>query len=166
METALRAGQCKCRVVGLDRYNGVITINSMAVILATRLLIASGSAWQDTIAIKSSGPSQGPLIPALRRQRQAGLWVLDVPSLQDSQGYIVRPCWTLERRQNYSLNPSPATVDLDGCLQVAHMGYTPVRKPIKQGQRHPASITARVFYRILYTDVRISETSKNSPSCF
>jgi hypothetical protein len=37
-----------------------------------------------------------PLIPALRRQRQADFWVLGQPGLQsefqDSQGYTEKPC--------------------------------------------------------------------------
>lgn len=67
METVLRVGHYKCRVVKLDPYNGVVAINSIAVILTPRLDDCR-SAWQDTITIKSSGPSQGPLILALGRQ--------------------------------------------------------------------------------------------------
>lgn len=56
METVLKVGHWKCRMVKLDPYNGVVTINSIAVTLTPRLDDCR-SAWQDTITIKSSGPS-------------------------------------------------------------------------------------------------------------
>jgi hypothetical protein len=47
-----------------------------------------------------------PLIPALRRQRQANLWVWGQPGLQsvfqDSQGYIERPCFKNNKNKTNS----------------------------------------------------------------
>jgi hypothetical protein len=45
-----------------------------------------------------------PLIPALRRQRQADFWVRGLPDLQsefqDSQGYTEKPCLKNKTKQN------------------------------------------------------------------
>jgi hypothetical protein len=49
-----------------------------------------------------------PLIPALRRQRQADFWVRGQPGLQsevqDSQGYTEKPCLKKQKqKQNKSI---------------------------------------------------------------
>jgi hypothetical protein len=50
-----------------------------------------------------------PLIPALRRQRQADFWVRGQPGLQsefrDSQGYIEKPCLEKKKKSLLFLNP-------------------------------------------------------------
>jgi hypothetical protein len=60
-----------------------------------------------------------PLIPALRRQRQADFWVRGQPGLQsefqDSQGYTEKPC--LEKT-----TPHPPKKDVYACTQ--HMEWS------------------------------------------
>jgi hypothetical protein len=66
-----------------------------------------------TVELHNNKKTQGrewwrkPLIPALRRQRQANFWVRGQPGLQsefqDSQGYTEKPC--LEKNKQTKKNP-------------------------------------------------------------
>jgi hypothetical protein len=63
-----------------------------------------------------------PLIPALRRQRQADFWVRGQPGLQsefqDSQGYTEKPC--LKKTKQNKTNKKKTTTKKGACAPIEH----------------------------------------------
>ena len=63
-----------------------------------------------------------PLIPALRRQRQADFWVQSQPGVQsefqDSQGYTEKPCHQKTKKPKQNKNKSISVFILWVCEQV------------------------------------------------
>jgi hypothetical protein len=74
-----------------------------------------------------------PLIPALRRQRQADFWVRGQPGLQsefqDSQGYTEKPC--LEKKKTKNKNKTKKSFIDPHTVKILPMHRSSRQKPEK-----------------------------------